>query len=143
MPRAQQDMKVLKFGGSSVGSAETIEKVIEIIRRSGPCAVVLSAMQGTTDALIEAGRTAERGDDGYSEILNNIGERHIETVRQLSSEGESSEILDLVKTAVKELENLCEGVRLVHGMGRSHARPGTPQGRQQAHGRRRQDHAEP
>ncbi len=50
-------MKVLKFGGSSVGSAETIEKVVEIIRttvKSGPCAVVLSAMQGTTDSLIEA-----------------------------------------------------------------------------------------
>jgi len=107
-------MKVIKFGGSSVGSAETIEKVIEIIRRSGPCAVVLSAMQGTTDALIEAGRTAERGDDGYIEILSNIGQRHIDTTQKLFGDKAHSDILDFVEASVKELENLCEGVRLVH-----------------------------
>ena len=59
-------MKVLKFGGSSVGSSETIKQVVDIIRTTradGPCSVVLSAMQGTTDSLIEAGRSAERGDD--------------------------------------------------------------------------------
>jgi bifunctional aspartokinase / homoserine dehydrogenase 1 len=46
-------MKVLKFGGSSVGNAENIEKVVEIIKNAiekDSCAVVLSAMQGTTDA---------------------------------------------------------------------------------------------
>ena len=79
-------MKVLKFGGSSVGTAETIEKVIEIIRTAGEtdaCAIVLSAMQGTTDSLIDAGRSAERGDDGYIEILSNIGLRHVEAIREL------------------------------------------------------------
>ena len=47
-------MKVLKFGGSSVGSAESITKVVEIIRKTreeDSCAIVLSAMQGTTDYL--------------------------------------------------------------------------------------------
>jgi aspartokinase/homoserine dehydrogenase 1 len=107
-------MKVLKFGGSSVGSAETIEKVIELIRRSGACAVVLSAMQGTTDSLIEAGRTAERGDDGYIEILSNIGQRHIDTIHELFGGGGHADILDFVESSLKELENLCEGVRLVH-----------------------------
>jgi bifunctional aspartokinase / homoserine dehydrogenase 1 len=109
-------MKVLKFGGSSVGSAGTIEKVIEIIRSahvSGPCAVVLSAMQGTTDALIEAGRSAERGDDGYIEILSNIGRRHGETIEELFAEEDHAEISDFVDATVRELENLCEGVRLV------------------------------
>jgi len=110
-------MKVLKFGGSSVGSAETIEKVIEIVRtttKSGPCAVVLSAMQGTTDSLIEAGRSAERGDDGYIEILSNINQRHIETIHKLFGDKENCGVLDFVETIIKELENLCEGVRLVH-----------------------------
>ena len=109
-------MKALKFGGSSVGNAETIEKVIEIIRKarlSGPCAVVLSAMQGTTDALIEAGRSAERGDDGYIEILSNIGERHADTIKELFGEEDHSTIFDFVDATVRELENLCEGVRLV------------------------------
>lgn len=109
-------MKVLKFGGSSVGSAETIEKVIEIIRRTGPCAVVLSAMQGTTDSLIEAGRTAERGDDGYIGILETISRRHIETIDKLFGDKDNSGVLEFVETTIKELENLCEGVRLVHDL---------------------------
>ncbi|CAN5412825.1 bifunctional aspartate kinase/homoserine dehydrogenase I [soil metagenome] len=109
-------MKVLKFGGSSVGSSDTILKVVEIIREaneSGPCAVVLSAMQGTTDALIEAGRSAERGDDGYIGILSGIEERHIETIKKLFDADEQTAILDFVETTIKQLENLCEGVRLV------------------------------
>ena len=109
-------MKVLKFGGSSVGTSETIEQVVDIIRTSrldGPCAVVLSAMQGTTDSLIEAGRSAERGDDGYIEILSNIGERHVTTIRELFDDGDRYAISDFVESTVKELENLCEGVRLI------------------------------
>ncbi len=109
-------MKVLKFGGSSVGSAETIEKVVEIIRttvKSGPCAVVLSAMQGTTDSLIEAGRSAELGDDGYIEILSNISQRHIDTIHKLFGDSPNHGVLDFVETTIRELENLCEGVRLI------------------------------
>ncbi|MFZ1701598.1 MAG: bifunctional aspartate kinase/homoserine dehydrogenase I [Pyrinomonadaceae bacterium] len=109
-------MKVLKFGGSSVGSAETIEKVVEIIRAANAedtCVVVLSAMQGTTDDLIAAGRAAERGDDGYIEILGNISERHLKTIRALFHDGQSLPVTDFVETTIKELENLYEGVRLV------------------------------
>ncbi len=109
-------MKVFKFGGSSVGSVEAIERVVAIIRNKvaeDECAVVLSAMQGTTDALIDAGRTAERGDDGYIEILSNIAERHITTIRELFDDEVDQPVLDFVETTIKELENLCEGVRLV------------------------------
>ena len=109
-------MKVLKFGGSSVGSAETIEKVVEIIHdasASDTCAVVLSAMQGTTDALIEAGRSAERGDDGYIGILGGIRERHIKTIDELFGSKANHGVLDFVESTAKELDNLCEGVRLV------------------------------
>ena len=59
-------MKVMKFGGSSVGSAANIEKAAMIVKdaaASNRCMVVVSAMQGTTDRLIEAGKTAEKGDD--------------------------------------------------------------------------------
>ena len=109
-------MKVLKFGGSSVGSAETIEKVVEIIREasaSDTCAIVLSAMQGTTDALIEAGRSAERGDGGYIEILDGIRELHLTTIEKLFGDDTNHGVLDFVDSTSKELDNLCEGVRLV------------------------------
>lgn len=109
-------MKVLKFGGSSVGSAETIEKVIEIIREvsvSAKCSIVLSAMQGTTDDLIAAGRAAERGDDGYIEILSNISDRHLRAIDELFHDGQTLAITDFVESTLKELSNLYEGVRLV------------------------------
>ena len=109
-------MKVLKFGGSSVGSAATMEKVIEIVREAlaeGPCTVVLSAMQGTTDALIEAGRSAERGDDGYIEILSNINDKHTAAVAELFGNEKHDAIADFLESTVGELSSLCEGVRLV------------------------------
>ncbi len=109
-------MKVMKFGGTSVGSAENINKIIEIIRSAvaaDSCAVVLSAMQGTTDDLIKAGRTAERGDDGYIEIISDIRERHTKAVAKLFAGEPHVRILDFLESTINELESLCEGVRLV------------------------------
>ena len=109
-------MKILKFGGSSVGSAETIVKVVEIVRAaaaSDRCAVVLSAMQGTTDDLILAGRLAERGDDGYLETLSIISDRHSRAIQKLFPNGDGHLISDFVETTLKELEHLCEGFRLI------------------------------
>ena len=109
-------MKVFKFGGSSVGSTEALLSTISIIKSEaakGQVSIVLSAMQGTTDALIEAGRRAEQGDDGYIGVISQIGERHIETIKELFGNGERTEVADFVETTVKELEDLCEGVRLL------------------------------
>jgi aspartokinase/homoserine dehydrogenase 1 len=109
-------MKVMKFGGTSVGNAGNIEKVVEIVRTattSGPCALVLSALQGTTDDLIKAGRIAERGDDGYIEVISNIGERHQTTIQELFAKQTHPHILDFIESTLHELESLCEGVRLV------------------------------
>lgn len=108
-------MKVLKFGGSSVGSAEAIKKVVAIIRSAAAeseCVIVLSAVQGTTDALIEAGRYAERGDDGYIATLSGIGDKHRLTINDLFDVGAAGPISDFVESTLRELESLCEGVRL-------------------------------
>lgn len=109
-------MKVLKFGGSSVGSAENIEKVVAIVSQKcsdDPVAVVLSAMQGTTDALIKAGRAAERGDDGYIEILANIADDHQKAITSLFHDARRHAVSDFVANTFKELQDICEGVRLV------------------------------
>jgi aspartokinase/homoserine dehydrogenase 1 len=77
-------MVVLKFGGTSVGSAENIEKVITIVREklnAGKLLVVVSAMGGTTDALLECGKLAATGDEAYKEKLQEIEQRHISTVK--------------------------------------------------------------
>ena len=109
-------MKVLKFGGSSMGSAENIQKVAAIIRSAvggGQCAVVVSAMQGTTDKLIDAGRTAEQGDERFYQIISEIKQKHIEALHELFPDGAPTALASEVGSAIKELEDICEGVRLV------------------------------
>lgn len=109
-------MNVLKFGGSSMGSAENIRKVAAIVKSAAAqdrCAVVVSAMQGTTDKLIEAGRAAERGDEHLSKIINEIEQRHGETLAELFPNGTPSGLASEFDSAVKELTDICEGVRLV------------------------------
>ncbi len=107
-------MKVLKFGGSSVANAGNIKKVTEIVRKiDGKAIVVLSAMQGTTDNLIGAGRIAESGDDGFVEKIGKIGEQHFAAVNKLFEEGSATAIHDFVEARLKELENLYEGVFLI------------------------------
>ncbi|HLM61899.1 MAG TPA: aspartate kinase, partial [Pyrinomonadaceae bacterium] len=110
-------MKVLKFGGSSVGNAVNIEKVAEIVKnavKKNSCAVVLSAMQGTTDDLIEAGKLAESGDEIFRKRINEIKTKHLEAIRTLFPTSDQKELLDSVKKLVGELEKICEGVFLLH-----------------------------
>lgn len=106
----------MKFGGSSVGNAENIEKVVEIVKNAiekDVCAVVLSAMQGTTDALIEAGKLAESGDENFRETIKKIETKHFEAVRALMPIEAQSGLLSLVKKQINELENIFEGVFLL------------------------------
>ena len=80
MPQAAY--RVMKFGGSSVGSPERLLRVIDLIARhhaQGPLAVVVSAMGDTTDWLIEAARLAALG---QSEPAQAIAERAGELARQ-------------------------------------------------------------
>ncbi|MEZ5425092.1 MAG: bifunctional aspartate kinase/homoserine dehydrogenase I [Pyrinomonadaceae bacterium] len=109
-------MKVLKFGGTSVGSAGNIEKVGAIVAdelREDQCVIVLSAMQGTTDALIRAGRSAETGDESFRAGIEEIENRHLDAVRQLLPVPVQSGVLSFVKKCVNEIENICEGVFLL------------------------------
>ncbi|HEX8733849.1 MAG TPA: aspartate kinase, partial [Pyrinomonadaceae bacterium] len=109
-------MKVLKFGGSSVASAENIERVVEIVRNAvenDSCVVVLSAMQGTTDALIEIGKTAEEGSETFRDKIRAIKERHCAAVGALVSKNNRKAILDFVDSNIEELEKICEGVYLL------------------------------
>ncbi|AMR29719.1 bifunctional aspartokinase I/homoserine dehydrogenase I [Hymenobacter psoromatis] len=73
-------MQVLKFGGTSVASAENIGKVIAIVTRAlaqGPVMLVVSALGGTTDALIQAGRAAASGNESFRQTLRQLEARHL------------------------------------------------------------------
>jgi aspartokinase/homoserine dehydrogenase 1 len=109
-------MKVLKFGGSSVGNAENIEKVVRIVGSAvekDSCVVVLSAMQGATDALIETGKLAESGDARFREKIREIENKHSEAARLLLPSGSQNEVLSFVEKSVGELGSICEGVFLL------------------------------
>ncbi|WP_266364954.1 bifunctional aspartate kinase/homoserine dehydrogenase I [Tellurirhabdus rosea] len=111
-------MNILKFGGTSVGSVESIKQVLHIIERqrhSGdtPGAVVLSAMSGVTNQLIEIGRMAAEGNTDYMELVRRIEDRHFNVVRQLIPVKEQSKVFATVRGIVNELEDLLRGVSLI------------------------------
>lgn len=77
-------MKVLKFGGTSVGSAERIKKVAGLITNRGRNVVVLSAMAGTTNTLVEISDYIKRGNiDGAKETINNLEKRYARVICEL------------------------------------------------------------
>jgi bifunctional aspartokinase / homoserine dehydrogenase 1 len=110
-------MQVLKFGGTSVANAENINRVTDIIKRKiqhEKIIVVLSALGGITDTLLQCGTLAAAGEEVYKEKLQQAESRHIETIRSLIPITSQSSILSLVKTRCNEIEDICNGVFLLN-----------------------------
>ena len=106
-------MQVLKFGGSSVGSAEAILQVVAIVSESikkEPTIVVVSAMSGVTDQLLMLAQSASQGNEAYKTIIQNIEQKHLDAVRALLPIQAQSATLSLVKQSINELESNCEGL---------------------------------
>src|SRR3954454_18914018 len=79
---------VMKFGGTSVGGAAAIEALVEITRQQravwGQVAVVVSAMSGVTDMLIQGARTAADGDRvTYTEVARRLRQKHARAFEEL------------------------------------------------------------
>ncbi|MFO7447900.1 MAG: bifunctional aspartate kinase/homoserine dehydrogenase I [Ignavibacteriaceae bacterium] len=110
-------MKVLKFGGSSVGDSERIKNVINIIKKSyqdnGNVAVIFSAFHGITDELIKVSQQAARGSGSYETLFQKIETRHIQTAKELISVKSQSRVLANLKLNLNELEDVLHGVYLV------------------------------
>lgn len=108
-------MLVLKFGGTSVANAENIKKVREIVDQSvkEKCAVVVSALGGVTDLLLEALDLAASKDDAFRDKLAVIEVRHINTVKALLPIASQSACLSKIKSELNELESLVEGAFLI------------------------------
>src|SRR6201991_5191980 len=109
-------MQVLKFGGSSVADADNINKVVELVRKAltkDRTILVVSALGGITDMLINAGQSAAAGKEEYKDKLQEIERRHLETVKTLLPITRQSSALSLVKTRCNEIEDICSGVFLL------------------------------
>jgi len=110
-------MKVLKFGGSSVGSSERILNVLEIIiekyKKSKFICVIFSAFQGVTDQLIKMGNMAASGNDTYKTLFEEISQRHIDTANTLLPVKNRKAALKEINHRLKNLEEILYGVFLV------------------------------
>lgn len=110
-------MKVLKFGGTSVGSSDSIKKVIEIVAdynaQNIHVAIVSSAMSGITNKLMLAGQKASENDESYLDFLKEIEELHFSTIKDLLRVKNQSHVLATVKMMLNELEDLMHGVFLL------------------------------
>ena len=85
-------MKVLKFGGTSVGSAERIRHVASLVADRGRNIIVLSAMSGTTNTLVEiAEYLYKRNINGAKETINLLESKYLKTIAQLYDKHESRE----------------------------------------------------
>lgn len=97
-------MKVLKFGGTSVGSAERIKNVAKLIIERGKNIVVLSAMSGTTNTLIEISDYLYKHNiDGAKETINALEKKYQVTLQELFSDNESA--LETATTEIKACFN--------------------------------------
>jgi aspartokinase/homoserine dehydrogenase 1 len=107
-------MKILKFGGSSIENAERIRSVIGIIRDSknenGEVAVVVSAMKGVTNQLVEAGRRAFRGEQSYEDVLKELETRHVRIAHELFGNDEESHSHRFIKQTFDALRDFIHGI---------------------------------
>ena len=112
-------MQVLKFGGTSVANAENMNKVSSIVQQAllrmpqGKTIVVVSALGGVTDVLLQSGGLAASGDEGYKELLQKVEQRHLEAVKALIPVTQQSSVLSWVKQRCNEIEDICNGVFLL------------------------------
>lgn len=108
-------MEVLKFGGTSVASAENISKVVKILgeRAGTPIIVVVSALGGITDRLLDAALLAAKADRSFESRILEIRTRHIECIRQLLPPANWSKLEKIVASATDELVALCNGIFLL------------------------------
>ncbi|MCB0837687.1 MAG: bifunctional aspartate kinase/homoserine dehydrogenase I [Bacteroidetes bacterium] len=114
-------MKILKFGGTSVASAERIANVAKIVqslsKKGEEIAVVVSAMGGVTDMLVEMSRIAASGSEAYLEQLEAFSARHRAVVNQLITNKENHPaILEEIIEGQTELGNLLKGLYLTRDL---------------------------
>jgi len=114
-------MQVLKFGGSSVANAKNINNVVTIIKqalKSDATVVIVSALGGVTDALLEAASLASYGEIVYKDKLHEIEHRHLATVKELIPLDQQSSVLSAIKKRCNEIEDICNGVFLLKELSR-------------------------
>ena len=108
-------MKVIKFGGTSVGSANSILSVKRIVEAvEEPVIVVVSALGGITDKLINTSKMAAAGDAAYENEFREIVYRHVEMIKEVIPAGEGQvELQRQIGELLNELKDIFQGIYLI------------------------------
>ena len=107
-------MIVTKFGGTSVGSAKNIEKVIDILsKKNKPVIAVVSAVGGITNRLIDAAEKAAYGHENYESVLEEIKTKHHDIINTLIPAGNRKEAERYVSEQLGLLSEMLRGVYLL------------------------------
>ncbi len=111
-------MKVLKFGGTSVGSVDSILNVKKIVEaQSESVIVVVSALGGITDKLIKTSYMAVEGDLLYQKSFLEMAERHEVMINAIIPEGKQRDtLMTLVRSLLEELRSIYQGVYLIRDL---------------------------
>ena len=110
-------MKILKFGGTSVGSAKNINRVIDIISnisQESKVAVVVSAVGGITDKLLAVADKAINKDASYKTDLETIKDIHQTIINELITDDRCSIVSEIIQDRLNQLEGLLDGIYLIN-----------------------------
>jgi aspartokinase/homoserine dehydrogenase 1 len=107
-------MKVLKFGGTSVANSKNLTNVLKIVQKQKyPIAIVVSALGGITDLLMDMLSLAQSGDDNYKNHLPLVEKRHLETIKSCVPIQHQSAIISFLKKHLNELESRLDAIHLL------------------------------
>ena len=113
-------MKVLKFGGTSVGSVASIlslKRIVEKEARQQPIIVVVSALSGITDKLIATAQMALKGDDRYRAEFEAMVNRHHQMIDTIITDTRNREdLFNTVDALFEQLKSILYGVYLIHDL---------------------------
>ena len=113
-------MKVLKFGGTSVGSVESILSLKAIVEKEAqeqPIIVVVSALSGITDKLIATSVLAQKGDEAWKDEFQAMVERHHKMIDTIITDPRKREqLFNIVDSLFEQLRSIYFGVYLIHDL---------------------------
>ncbi|MDD6507615.1 MAG: bifunctional aspartate kinase/homoserine dehydrogenase I [Prevotellaceae bacterium] len=115
-------MKVLKFGGTSVGSVSSItslKKIVEKEAKHQPVVVVVSALGGITDKLLATSQQALKGEEAWRTSFDEIVERHHKMIDTIITDTKTrEELFHIVDQLLEQLKSIFFGVYLIHDLSR-------------------------
>lgn len=116
----QKEMKVLKFGGTSVGSVESILSLKAIVEKEAqeqPIIVVVSALGGITDKLIATSVLAQKGNEAWKDEFQAMVERHHKMIDTIITDPRKREqLFNIVDSLFEQLRSIYFGVYLIHDL---------------------------